>query len=79
MLREGQFTLDKCIKMCKATELAELQLKTLNDDSKVETVGFRKNRKPNERGLSKYNTPSTSKVYSGSQNKITRPCGRCGK
>lgn len=38
LLREDDLDLDKCVKICKAFELAQQQLKTLSVDTQIHTV-----------------------------------------
>ena len=51
LLREGQLILDKCVKMCKAPEFEEIQLKTLNGENNVDLVKFKKDERLYEKGI----------------------------
>lgn len=43
LLRESDLTLDKCVKMFKDNELAEIQLKFVYGDARTESVKMHKN------------------------------------
>ena len=46
LLREDALTLENCVKICKAAELATLQLKTLEEDHSVHGLSYNKGAQP---------------------------------
>lgn len=80
LLREEDLTLEKCIRLCKTAELAEKQLKTLQQETshsvdivKPKTTGTDRQRKV------KPVKPSTSRGYQQQwSQQHTYKCGKCG-
>lgn len=90
LLREDNLTLEKCIKMCKTSELAEHQIKTMNPENKIDVVknkGFGYNKNANKFNKSKEcensrfygNNKSNKSTNSKASNNTNVFCGRCGK
>ena len=84
LLREDKLDLENCINICKASELAEIQLKTIQDESSVDAIKLYKNRQVEtrkNRQPSPGNRKSTEEQTtdgSSSAEKQKRACSRCG-
>lgn len=90
LLREDNLTLEKCIKMCKTSELAEHQIKTMNPENKIDAVknkGFVYNKNASKFNKSKeydnsrfYGNKKPNKSTNSKPSNTTNVfCGRCGK
>lgn len=55
LLRGDDLTLEKCIRICKAAELANIQIKTMDNESKVDAI---KSKNTSEQSQRKNSTPS---------------------
>ncbi|XP_036347184.1 uncharacterized protein LOC118756529 [Rhagoletis pomonella] len=76
LLREENLDLDKCIPICRAVELADMQMKTIGEDSKIHVIK-RKVENHVATGSSRKQTGGgeNSKTYSGN-NKASGGAGR---
>ena len=81
LLREEKLTLEKCIRMCKASEITSAQMKTLSEENKIQAVKvYKKNdygTRNNEKQFNKSRQQHNNTHAIGRQN--THACGRCGK
>ncbi len=88
LLREDDLMLEKCIKMCKAFEMTEEQMKTLSDENKIQVLKCktpkvteyeqfrsRPKQKDNNKKLASQKYESRASV----RETKTERCGRCGK
>lgn len=44
LLREDQLTLKRCVEICQASELSELQVKTVENESKINAIKYREDK-----------------------------------
>ncbi|XP_064614576.1 uncharacterized protein LOC135478234 [Liolophura sinensis] len=79
LLREADLTLDKCVHICRASEISKKQSLALNAQSAVHAVSNKsdpKQKARKSRNSKSSNSKQTGK--SGKQNLLERPCNFCG-
>ena len=86
LLREDNLDLENCVKLCKAAELAELQLKTVSSEEKVHTIKTKQNSK--NYTTRNNDTNQKSRISRQSSNTLLHkeadskykknPCQKCG-
>ena len=84
LLREDDLNLEKCIKICRAVELAEIQTKTIGEESKIHAVNRKTEKhaaagnslKQTSSGARGNNTGGSGKARGGINNKASGGAGR---